>query len=216
MSTLFQKLIYLSYYDQDEKIPYELEKVEFFNLVRPLTSVQGFTAFQKGENGELNFHIVFQGSTSIQDWILNLAAFTTPVMHEQSRVFAMAHKGFVQQYTRARKTILNRLKLLDVDNIYITGHSLGGAIGAICLHDLYYNEMESAKLHLTTFGCPKVGNEQFNKDLLATEAIMTHFIHKNDIVTKIPWWLEALPGDKIIMKRSIFPLSVSDHFWWNY
>ena len=87
------------------------------------------------------------------------------------------HKGF---YTQAKKIIdepsFDRgfLTILEGKELYVTGHSLGGAVATILA--AYFFE-QGFKPLLYTFGSPRVGNTAFTQYY---NDKFTHFRHVND------------------------------------
>lgn len=78
---------------------------------------------------------------------------------------------------------------LFIKHVYITGHSLGGALASVfhayltlsslSVEDYLHTQVLS---QLVTFGCPRVGNKQFSKNITNSLRV----VNGNDIVTKIP------------------------------
>ncbi|OOF57605.1 hypothetical protein BKK56_01020 [Rodentibacter genomosp. 2] len=94
------------------------------------------------------------------------------------------HKGF---YTQAKSIIQNGrfkalLQVIKGKELYITGHSLGGAVATILSAYLYEKGLKPL---LYTYGSPRVGNVYF-ANYYANR--FTHFRHVNggDIVPAVP------------------------------
>jgi len=90
------------------------------------------------------------------------------------------HSGFQEEinevYPAICKELKNNSSLKKPKTIYITGHSLGGAMATILATRI------DAKC-LYTFGSPRVGGKQFVKELNCKHH---RFVNNNDIVTKVP------------------------------
>ena len=76
------------------------------------------------------------------------------------------HRGFYEQFEVVSHDILTELqsKHDSYDSIYISGHSLGGALATIAA--AYYGHVfkmanKQKVVHCHTFGSPRVGNKQF-------------------------------------------------------
>jgi hypothetical protein len=58
--------------------------------------------------------------------------------------------------------IFNKLPTDDIDNIILTGHSLGGALATICclfmMHDVRFEKFKNKSIQLITFASPATGN----------------------------------------------------------
>lgn len=87
-------------------------------------------------------------------------------------------------------TFLTRFnKSSEMPEIWITGHSLGGAMATLAAFDCLYGGEESLncnKVHLYTFGQPKVGNELFIEMLKRKVASYHRFVNYLDIVPNLP------------------------------
>jgi hypothetical protein len=77
------------------------------------------------------------------------------------------------------------------EELYVTGHSLGGALATLMVAEtLVTPKTGIAVSALYTFGSPKVGDKAFGFELVAKAAsaktAMFRFVHKDDIVTGQP------------------------------
>lgn len=74
--------------------------------------------------------------------------------------------------------------------LYVTGHSLGGALATVMLAETLVAKEPVPVTALYTFGSPKVGDADFGYQLTAKAAAaktaMFRFVRKNDIVTGQP------------------------------
>lgn len=68
--------------------------------------------------------------------------------------------------------------------IYLTGHSLGGALATICASRLMEMGIEWEGLH--TFGSPRVGDEKFADSLNIYQDKIFRWVNGCDIVTRLP------------------------------
>jgi hypothetical protein len=106
------------------------------------------------------------------------------------------HQGWLEIYKQVEKEIISILNMLplNVKNLVISGHSLGGAISTLMLAD---NNVP-IRFHENTvtyvFGSPRVGNEEFANYLKNENRHLFSFININDIVPQIP--LTVMPNVK--------------------
>jgi hypothetical protein len=82
-------------------------------------------------------------------------------------------KELVDEYRAAHK----------IQEICITGHSLGAAIATLAFH-----QIQDDHTSLYTFGCPRVGNAEFCRSLEAMTKTRPayRFIDHEDVVTQVP------------------------------
>lgn len=76
---------------------------------------------------------------------------------------ALVHKGFNDAYLAVRPTITKYLNTLsEEDNIYVFGHSLGGALATLCALDIAinYNRKFASLSHIVS-GSPRLGDKNF-------------------------------------------------------
>lgn len=96
------------------------------------------------------------------------------------------HKGFTKAVLKEYKNIENELLKYSNSNVYIMGHSLGGAMSAILYNLLITNEqLINNNLEIKscyTFGMPRFGNIEASKKLKSP--YQTY--NTNDVVPVIP------------------------------
>lgn len=112
--------------------------------------------------------IGFRGTipTSLYDWGVNLYARKTklddwlPYSHPKRQ--GLFHKGFVKETWRIFKEIDNILsndEIRDLDYLYLTGHSLGGAVAAVAQE--YFRYLDA---NVYTYGAPRYCNAEAYKN----------------------------------------------------
>ena len=139
-----------------------------FELVGALsdsaTDTQGFVAVRR-VGDEMDMAVVsFRGTENERDWITNLQYSLTPADSPQAEgreSTARVHQGFRDAFVSVRDQVDRYLPCAEGLPIFITGHSLGGALATLgaahlsdwCLAACY------------TFGAPRVGNKGFSSSL---------------------------------------------------
>lgn len=121
------------------------------------------------------------------------------------------HFGFDKSYnsSEVKEKIHEILKNSPVDNVYITGHSYGAALAALCALDLSL-EFSNIDCEVLLFGCPRIGNRYF-KEFYNFQLFKTlRVVNKGDIVSHLPPWFFGYKhiGTKILIGNTKFP-----RFW---
>ena len=93
------------------------------------------------------------------------------------------HGGFQGEINKIWDLILEKVNELKNHKIYITGHSLGGAMATICAKRLQEQKIEVQCLY--TYGSPRVGDRRWVKSLQIPHY---RFQNNNDVVCKVPFW----------------------------
>lgn len=94
--------------------------------------------------------------------------------------YGEAHTGFLTTAQEFQPKIQKALKKVNVP-VFITGHSLGGALALLASILLKGRERFAA---CYTYGCPRVGNEQFANRLFKVPVYRC--VHHADIVPGVP------------------------------
>lgn len=71
------------------------------------------------------------------------------------------HDGFYRAFKCVEKDVHSEIEKIKDSSLYITGHSLGGALALIATSALNSDNLAACY----TFGSPKVGNEEFDDDI---------------------------------------------------
>lgn len=135
------------YGDEKTTVPrtfYDLQ----FETVEP--AVAGSQAALVGVRGDVVV-VVFRGTNEIKDWYFNLDTRSEPCEH------GSFHKGFWDAYAEVREGVVEKVKHSEAKHVWVTGHSLGGAMAMCCAYDLEVNERLRLS-GLVTFGQPKLAN----------------------------------------------------------
>lgn len=129
--------------------------------------------------------IAFRGTDGFADWMFNVSRLRGSFIHDTS-----VHLGYLWSLNTVYPQIQSILKdkLKAQHNIYVTGHSLGGAVGLLCAVKLA-DEFPDHKVHMTSIGAPRVGNKKFktwceNKTNLSCIRIF----NPKDVVPKLPYF----------------------------
>ena len=99
----------------------------------------------------------------------------------------LAHSGFVSALELVYADIVDFLKKFPSGKkLYLTGHSLGGALASVLGYRLVHDGVYSASPIQYVYGCPPVGEpafaESFNKDLSSTITILGDFVSSGILI----------------------------------
>lgn len=143
-------------------------KVQFLDI-------DGAQAYVVSNKNEMT--IAFRGTepTQFSDIIADLNAFP-----DRGQVGGWVHNGFQEEVNKLWDDIVKIVKSKPKNkSLYITGHSLGGAMAIISA-----SRIQDVVSSVYTYGAPRVGTKEFVSNC--------HFLHyrhvnNNDIVPTVPW-----------------------------
>lgn len=126
--------------------------------------------------------VIFRGTNSneVSDWMANLSTSAMDTEH------GAIHKGFNAAYHSMKWQIESILNERNTTHLWITGHSLGGALALVCAYDFVENEKRQID-GIITFGQPMVARKPLAKYL--DELLIgkyARFVNREDIVPKVP------------------------------
>ncbi|KAJ9466171.1 Phospholipase A(1) DAD1 [Diplonema papillatum] len=101
------------------------------------------------------------------------------------QLLPMCHSGFMSLWSALRETVMQSvtalLQTLDSHpTIYITGHSLGGALACLCAYSVSINLGWLPVVY--TFGSPKLGNREFQRRYNAAVPNTFRVVNEYDFV----------------------------------
>lgn len=150
--------------------------------------------------------VVFRGSESRKDWYYDLL-----IMKHKLSDDIKVHSGFYKQLTE--NNVYNNIvsevkKILDTHpdfSIYITGHSLGGALSTLFGYMLS-NEIDN-QITVVSFASPRVGNYKWKQAFNAKNNLTHYRITNNrDIVTAFPLYRYHHVGHNIKLFNDTYKL----------
>lgn len=104
----------------------------------------------------------FRGTDSGSDWLINAQAF----FPEQHDLGGRRHNGFNMIWSQCSARLFEILNEdINSDSVlWITGHSLGGALSTAAAAEFLNNKPNRIRdFYVMTFGSPRYGNEVFQK-----------------------------------------------------
>jgi len=147
----------------------------------------GFKSYKFLENDGAQCHIfsdkdnivvAFRGTEpkEMSDIKADLLAFK-----RKSKTEGKVHMGFKLELRKLWSDIEALLQKSKNKQIWITGHSLGGAMATLCA-----SRLEEKLPKLYTYGSPKVGGREFCAGM---DVEHYRFKNNNDVVPSVPLWL---------------------------
>ncbi|MCM3619606.1 lipase family protein [Sutcliffiella horikoshii] len=128
--------------------------------------------------------VSFRGTQTDPDWIADAEISQKPFPFCHSK--PLVHSGFLSVYESIRGELFSILDQVDTSKtIFITGHSLGGALATLFSLDCALNsKCESVIMY--SFGAPRVGDEAFAKLYNETVPASIRFVNLADLVPFVP------------------------------
>ncbi len=179
--------------------------LEFFSggefLLEGTAFAQGSTQVLFARHKTLPIVIIsFRGTeTKWHDIVTDGKAWRTKLEGEGWSKWGSVHSGFHSAFNSISKVLHEKLKEYEGTDvkIWITGHSLGGALATLLAADIFRLNRLDRKLDLRgvyTFGSPRVGNnafhDRFTEEATNNKTRVVRFRNGDDAVTHIPGFLE--------------------------
>ncbi|MBW4485512.1 MAG: lipase family protein [Tildeniella torsiva UHER 1998/13D] len=158
----------------------------FMYLDMRLTDTQAFL-FRRDNN----LILVFKGTQQLTDWKTNLKIrlkeFTVLADQEAVPPTGRVHRGFLDAWQSVEKQVVYYLKKWRTPEtkLWVTGHSLGGALAAVATISLETQGFEVSGLY--TFGQPRVADWKLVNYMNGRMGDrIVRYVNNNDIVPMIP------------------------------
>lgn len=163
--------------------PYQLlEQFYYTEWEKPLlfgrtnrTYPFGFMATQGND-----LYIVFRGTATPLEWLRDAQLKQVDFLKDGGKTTW----GFGKIYTALSSMIFKKLETLNPSRVFVTGHSLGGALANLCAVELL--SQTSWRPILYTFGCPRTGDPAFARSFERYSVPCCRIVNTEDIVTTVP------------------------------
>ncbi|MBF0350878.1 MAG: lipase family protein [SAR324 cluster bacterium] len=168
---------------------YETDRKKVISLFTEYGFSECFLLFETesecviAHNGNDQIIVAFTGTESWYDAMSDIKVDKLYTPH------GGIHSGFSYMLNVVYPQIIEILSRISTGkSIWITGHSLGGALALLLTYHLHINNQFTACYQSTyTFGCPRVGDSNFVKYISRTFAYSVfHVVNHLDVVTRIP------------------------------
>ena len=123
--------------------------------------------------------VAFRGTTDLSDWLSNLKIL------DIDRSYGPVHRGFHGQFQDVADELGRRLDTLPHTRLFVTGHSLGGAIATVAAAEWATRPVPPTGIF--TFGQPATGHGRLVSFLTDSYPDRFHrFVNHRDIVPRVP------------------------------
>jgi len=127
-----------------------------------------------------------EGAQAVRDWLTNLHHLMMRAPDSWGKMHV--HRGFYAALSTIYQSVRNRVRATRTNNqkVFLTGHSLGGALATLCAFRL--QKVCSVNVDgVYTFGAPRVGDLDFaNKYNDILKAKTFRWVYKNDFGPQLP------------------------------
>lgn len=132
-----------------------------------------------------------------------LGSFSQALIGSRDGMDAKLHRGFADAYKSVAGRVMEGIrKMLNVHQrpVFLTGHSLGGALAVICAFDCVLTlGIAGRDLYVATYGSPRVGNAAFRRIYDECVPASWRVSVAADIVTKLPKMGYQHVGKKVML-----------------
>lgn len=173
-------------YSKKSQIPWKELGIDTVRWIQDRkTDTQGFVATMGSD-----IFVVWRGSESLTDFLKDASVLKVKAFGN-----CKVHSGFHSCLTAAEDKLGKHLKeaiqeiggLSEVSRVYVSGHSLGGALATLSAIQIsnWYPSL-SPRLKVITIGSPRVGNRAFKTLFNKQVSEYVRVVHDNDIVIRVP------------------------------
>jgi triacylglycerol lipase len=152
-----------------------------------------------------SIYVVFRGTDTISEWISD--AMLTQVSYTYVANGGKTETGFTNVYATIRTPIIQEVNSLvagaSYTTLYITGHSLGGALTVLAAPDLV-GQTQFKQPVVYTFAGPRAGDPTFASLYNADIGTSWRVVNTNDEVPKLPSVVTTVIGPPPDFKPEIF------------
>ena len=158
-------------------------------IVNTLRNTFVYTTYNRLDNEVI---VVFRGTNGkdYMNWLTNSWGFK--VEYEKGgNPNVKVHSGFKAAYDAVKdqmlRDVMQQINEHSSASVFVTGHSLGGALAVLAALDIK-KAIGSRKIHLYTYGQPRVGNSDFADyvfSLLSGDQYI-RVVHYDDAIPHLP------------------------------
>jgi triacylglycerol lipase len=130
--------------------------------------------------------VSIRGTQTIWDWIDDIDAVPVPYLPDKGS--GLVHMGFQLVYEHIRSSIAKLLQTncQGAQTVWVTGHSLGGALAILGAFDILKNVKPGPVPQLYTFAGPRTAAPDFAHNFDAAIPVCNRIVNFMDVVPQVP------------------------------
>ncbi|HEY3744538.1 MAG TPA: lipase family protein [Bryobacteraceae bacterium] len=147
------------------------------------SSIFGLVAWNAGTKTAI---VAIRGTATIWDWLDDIDAIPVPYIPVPNT--GLVHMGFqlVNEHIRTSIGDLLRVNCQGAQTIWVTGHSLGGALAVLASYDILKNVNLGPVPQLYTFAGPRTGAIDFDTAFNTAIPVCNRVVNFMDVVPQVP------------------------------
>lgn len=162
-------------------------------------------------------YIAFRGTANVENVLSDISVVLVDMPWLEpitDHAAVKGHAGFVELYLSIQPLVLDAAMRAharsEAPTVYVTGHSLGGALATIFAADVAANYPQlHRRMCVYSFGSPRVGDEAFARVFDASVPCSFRCRNKLDLVPRLPLWSPAFRykhvGREVVLRRELEP-----------
>jgi triacylglycerol lipase len=130
--------------------------------------------------------VAIRGTAMTQDWLTDIDAIQVPYVAVPGT--GRVHMGFqlVLEHIRGSISSLLKTNCQGAQTIYVTGHSLGGALAVLSAYDIFKNVKLGPVPQLYTFAGPRAAAPDFDQAFDAAIPVCNRVVNFLDLIPQVP------------------------------
>jgi triacylglycerol lipase len=155
-------------------------------MVRAMVENNPIMGFVARNDATQTMIVSFRGTETPEEWLKDFDALAVPFPDIPTG--GLIHQGFDAVYQVIRNSVIAGVDAAKVNatSVWITGHSLGGALALIAALDFAKNAVPPLPSQLYTFAGPRVGDVIYQTLFNATLPLCYRIVNRWDIVPQLP------------------------------
>lgn len=155
-------------------------------MVRAMVADNPIMGFVGRNDATQTVIVSFRGTETPEEWLRDFEAIA--VAFPDIPTGGLIHQGFDAVYQTIRNSVIACVDAAKVNatSMWITGHSLGGALALLAAIDFAKNAVPPLVSQLYTFAGPRVGDAAFKNLFDGAIPVCHRVVNRWDIVPNVP------------------------------